>query len=132
VNLFDDEPQRFGEALGGTLWGGTLYELAPGEQSPYHWHYGEEECLICVAGAPTLRTPEGERVLQPWDVAWFVRGAAGAHQVRNDTDAPARVVMFSTCSDPEVCVYPDEGKVGVFAGWSRSDVPEVKQLFESS
>jgi hypothetical protein len=40
--------------------------------------------------------------------------------------------MFSTCSDPEVCVYPDEGKVGVFAGWSRSDVPEVKQLFESS
>ena len=33
---------------------------------------------------------------------------AGAHQVRNDTDDPARVVMFSTCSDPEVCVYPGQ------------------------
>jgi uncharacterized cupin superfamily protein len=130
MNLLDDGPQRFGEALGGTLWGGTLYELAPGEQGPYHWHYGEEECLIAVAGRPTLRTPDGERVLAPWDAAWFVRGEAGAHQVRNDTDEPARVVIFSTCSDPEVCVYPDTGEVGVFAGWSRDDVPEVKRLVE--
>jgi uncharacterized cupin superfamily protein len=46
LNLLDDEPQRFGEALGATLWGGTLWELAPGESSPYHWHYGEEECAM--------------------------------------------------------------------------------------
>jgi uncharacterized cupin superfamily protein len=131
INLLDDEPQRFGERLGGTLWGGTLYELEPGEQGPYHWHYGEEECLVCVSGAPTLRTPDGERLLAPWEVAWFVRGEAGAHQVRNDSQEPARVVIFSTCSDPEVCIYPDEGKVGVFAGWSRNDMPEVKHAFES-
>jgi uncharacterized cupin superfamily protein len=60
-------------------------------------------------------------VLEPWDVAAFVRGAVGAHEVRNDSDAPARVLMLSTASDPEVCVYPDSGKVGVFAGWTRED-----------
>ena len=38
---------------------------------PYHWHFGEEEWLLVVSGAPTLRTPEGERVLAPWDVAAF-------------------------------------------------------------
>ena len=130
INLLDDAPQRFGERLGAQLWGGTLYELAPGERSPYHWHYGEEELLICVAGSPTLRTPQGEHALVPWEVAWFVRGPEGAHQVRNDTDRPARLVMFSTCSDPEVCVYPDEGKVGVFAGWSRDDFPEQRGLVE--
>jgi uncharacterized cupin superfamily protein len=132
LNLCDDQAQRFGEALGATRWGGTLYELAPGEASPYHWHYGEEEVLICVAGRPTLRTPEGERVLGAWDVAWFVRGPAGTHQIRNDGDEPARVVIFSTCSDPEVCVYPDDDKVGVFAGWSRDELPTRQGYLEPS
>ena len=122
INLLDAEPQRFGERLGARLWGGTLYELAP----------GEEEIVMCVAGRPTLRTPAGERALEAWEVAWFVRGEPGAHQLRNDADEPARFVMFSTCSDPEVCVYPDTGRVGVFAGWSRSDVPEQKGWLESS
>jgi hypothetical protein len=34
--------------------------------------------------------------------------------------------MLSTASDPEVCVYPDSGKVGVFAGWSRAGGEVVK------
>jgi uncharacterized cupin superfamily protein len=133
LNLFDELPEgerRFGEELGGTLWGGTVYELGPGESSPYHWHFGEEEWLVALAGSPTLRTPEGERVLGPWDVAAFVTGEAGAHQVRNDSDTVARVVFFSTVSDPEVCVYPDEGKTGVFAGWSRPDGPQVRGWVE--
>jgi uncharacterized cupin superfamily protein len=125
LNLLDDEPQRFGESLGATLWGGTLYELAPAEETRYHWQFGEEEFLIVIAGRPTLRTPEGEHALEPWDVAWFVRGEPGAHQVRNDTDAAARVVFFSTSSDPEVVVYPDEGVVGFVADWSRPDRARV-------
>ncbi len=125
MNLLEDGPQRFGEALGATLWGGTLYELAPGEESSYHWQFGEEEFLIVVGGQPTLRTPGGERALGPWDVAWFVRGEPGAHQVRNDSDASVRVVFFATCSDPEVVVYPDEGIVGFVADWSRPDRARV-------
>jgi uncharacterized cupin superfamily protein len=133
MNLFDDLPakgeRRLGDELGSTLWGGTLYELAPGKKvCPYHWHFGEEEWLLVVTGAPTVRTPEGENVLAPWDVAVFVRGESGAHEVRNETDEPARIVMFSTASDPEVCVYPDSGKVGVFAGWSRKDGPKVELM----
>jgi uncharacterized cupin superfamily protein len=133
MNLFEDLPEegerRFGEELGARLWGGTEYELAPGEKvCPYHWHFGEEEWLLVVAGTPTLRTPAGERVLRPWDVAVFVRGEAGAHEVRNDTGEAVRVVMLSTASDPEVCVYPDSGMVGVFAGWSRKDGQKVQLI----
>jgi uncharacterized cupin superfamily protein len=126
LNLLDDAPQRFGETLGATLWGGTLYELAPGESSGYHWHYGEEECVIALTGRPTLRTPEGERVLAPWDIVWFPRGEQGAHELRNDSGEPARVVLFSTVSDPEVVVYPDEGRTGVIADWSREDRPTLR------
>jgi uncharacterized cupin superfamily protein len=126
LNLLDDEPRRFGEELGATLWGGTLYELAPGESLPYHWQVGEEEWLVAISGRPTLRTPDGERALEPWDAAVFVRGPEGAHQVRNDSDAAVRVVMFSTVSDPEVVVYPDEGRTGVTANWSRPDQPRIR------
>jgi uncharacterized cupin superfamily protein len=131
MNLFDDLPEegerRFGEELGAILWGGTVYELAPGKKvCPHHWHFGEEEWLLVVSGTPTLRMPSGERELRPWDVAVFVRGEAGAHEVRNDSGEPVRIVMLSTASDPEVCVYPDSGKVGgVYAGWSRKDGQKV-------
>jgi len=107
--------------LAATMWGATVYVLPPGERSPYHWHYGEEEWLVVLEGAPTLRTPDGERVLRPWDIAVFPRGEAGAHQLRNDTEQPVRAVFFSTVSDPEVCVYPDEGRTGVIAGWTRGE-----------
>jgi uncharacterized cupin superfamily protein len=87
---------------------------------------GEEECCVVITGTPTLRTPEGERVLQPWDVAYFVRGPAGTHGLRNDTGEPARVVFFSTVSDPEVAVYPDEDKVGVIAGFTNPNVEMLR------
>jgi uncharacterized cupin superfamily protein len=79
-----------------------------------------------IAGTPTLRTPEGERVLAPWDIAWFHRGPAGAHGLRNDTGEPARVVFFSTVSDPEVAVYPDSGRVGVIAGYTNPSVETIR------
>jgi len=108
-----------GGGLGATLWGGTVYELQPGEQvAPYHWHAGTEEWLLVLDGAPTLRTPEGEQSLVPWDVAVFVRGPDGAHELRNDSDAVARVLLISSACDPEVVVYPDSGDVRVLAGWN--------------
>jgi uncharacterized cupin superfamily protein len=134
MNLFaaqvnEEGEHRFGEALGATKWGGTVYDLPPGTKAcAYHWHFGEEEWLLVVSGTPTLRTPDGESVLRPWDVAVFVRGEAGAHEVRNDTDQPVRVVMLSTVSDPEVCVFPDSGKVSALAGWSRNDMDTVRLI----
>lgn len=123
MNLFRDSG-RVGETLGAARWGCTVYELPPGQASSYHWHAGEEEWLLVLAGSPTLRTPEGTQVLRPWDLAVFPRGEEGAHQLRNETDGPVRAAFFSTLSDPEVAVYPDEGKVGVFAGGRRWVIEE--------
>src|SRR5262249_46341894 len=101
LNLFEtfaegEWHRRFSGELGAELWGGSLYELAPGQQSAYHWQGGEEEWLLVLAGAVTLRTPEGEQVLRPWDLAAFPRGAAGAHQVRN----PRRPNLCGSSSSP--------------------------------
>ena len=111
MNLLEGGPQRFG----GALWNGRVWELEPGEASPYHWHASEEEWLVVLAGRVTLRTPDGERLLEPWECAVFPRGEPGAHQVRNDGDDIVRLVFVANRSDPDVRVYPDDGVTRVVA-----------------
>jgi uncharacterized cupin superfamily protein len=131
VNLFDlaldgpsdDDPPgfrprsaRLGPSLGASRLGGTVYELPPGEAvCPYHYEYGNEEWLVVLEGDPTLRTPEGERTLRPGDVVCFPEGPAGAHSVRGGRET-AHVLMLSTKRRPDVSVYPDSDKIGVFPG----------------
>jgi uncharacterized cupin superfamily protein len=108
-----------GKRLGATMLGGSLYELPPGEKTwPYHYEHGCEEWLLVVSGKPTLRTPDGEQVLEPGDVTVFPEGPLGAHQVINKTDEPVRVVLFSSKSPLAVVHYPDSGKVGI---WTEDD-----------
>ncbi len=103
--------------------GATVYELPPGEKSfPYHYEYANEEWLLVVAGRPTLRTPEGEHELAPGDVVCFPEGPEGAHQVRNGTEDPVRIVFLSTKRTPAVAVYPDSDKLDIWlAGGNRKD-----------
>jgi uncharacterized cupin superfamily protein len=96
--------------------GMSLYELLPGQtQCPYHFHHGDDELLLVLEGRPTLRTPDGERELDRGDFVHFPKGPAGAHQVINRSDEPARYVVGSSNVSPEVCEYPDSGKVAVFS-----------------
>jgi uncharacterized cupin superfamily protein len=114
---------RFGSLLGAEELGTTVYELPPGQAiCPYHYEYAEEEWLIVVAGEPTLRHPEGDDRLAPWDVICFQRGPSGAHEIRNDTDQPVRVLMYSTVKHPAATVYPDSDKIAIWTGNRDDDV----------
>jgi uncharacterized cupin superfamily protein len=126
VNLRDADPGeqndregfRFfdlwvGGQLGAELLGCSLYDVPPGEQLwPYHYHLGNEEWAVVVAGKPSVRTPDGERELSPGDIVAFAEGEAGAHTFVNRSDGAARVAMFSTLNRSTLPVYPDSGKVG--------------------
>jgi len=114
---------RFGGDVGSKDSGATLYELPPGEAlCPYHYEYGEEEWALVVEGTPSVRTPEGTERLEPRDLVFFPKGPDGAHQIRNDADATALVLMWSTVVLPTASVYPDSGKVGVWTGNKADDV----------
>ena len=95
---------------GGPFLGATLYELGRGNFMIYHAHHGSEELLLVLRGRPTLRTPDGERVLDEGEVVHFPAGPAGAHGLRNDTDEPVRSVVAGTRVSPEVVEYPDLGQ----------------------
>jgi uncharacterized cupin superfamily protein len=104
------------QRIGAEKLGATLYEIEPGQRTfPYHWHNAIEEMCIVLDGTPTLRDPSGERTLKEGDVVAFCCGERGAHQLRNDTDGPVRVLMVSTQADLEIAVYPDSDKIGVSA-----------------
>ncbi|HTT93253.1 MAG TPA: cupin domain-containing protein [Solirubrobacterales bacterium] len=114
---------RLGSLLGATETGITVYELPPGQGvCPYHYEVGEEEWLLVLDGAPTLRTPDGEQRLRRWDVVCFPRGPEGAHGIRNATEEPVRVLMFSSVVLPTATVYPDSDKIGLWTGDPETDV----------
>ena len=108
---------RVGKKIGATRLGMSVYELPPGQAiCPYHFEWTDEEWLIVLAGTPALRTPEGERTLEPGDTVCFPAGPAGAHWIGNRSDETIRVAVLSTKSEFGIAEYPDSDKVGVWAG----------------
>lgn len=106
---------RLGRQAGAEHLGASLYELEPGCAAfPLHYHLGNEELMIVVSGEPALRTLEGERPLAEGEVVSFGTGEAGAHQVVNRGEAPARILIVSEMNAPEVAVRPESGKISAF------------------
>jgi uncharacterized cupin superfamily protein len=92
--------------------GASVWELQPGaSQFVYHFHHGSDELLVVLRGTPTVRTHDGDRALREGDVVSFPRGPAGGHQIRNDGDEVARVLIVSSNASPDVAEYPETGKV---------------------
>jgi uncharacterized cupin superfamily protein len=109
--------KQLGAVAGGERIGTSLYEQAPGDRAwPYHYHAGNEEALYVLAGEGQVRT-DGDAVrVEAGDYLAFPEGPAGAHRVVNDGDDPLRYLAISTMEAPDVTVYPDSGKFGVFVG----------------
>ena len=116
-NVWDEVPDwggvgalrldRAGRGLGAAVW-----EFEPGAaQMVYHFHHGSDELLVVLRGTPTVRRHDGDHVLREGEVVSFPRGPEGGHQIRNDGEETARVLIVSTNANPDVAVYPETGKV---------------------
>ncbi|QCC57728.1 cupin domain-containing protein [Natrinema thermotolerans] len=97
--------------------GCSLYELPPGERSwPYHYHTANEEAIYVLAGDGKLRTPDGLEPLTAGDYATFPADESGGHRVVNDGDEPLRYLALSTMNEPDITVYPEMEKFGIYVG----------------
>jgi uncharacterized cupin superfamily protein len=106
---------RVARQAGSERLGLSLWEVPPGQAAyPYHFHYAEEELVIVLEGAPSLRTRDGWRELAEGEVVAFLRGEAGGHQLVNRGEQTVRFLAFSTSGEPDLVVYPDSGKLGAF------------------
>ena len=52
----------------------------------------------------------------------------GAHQLVNVSDTTLRYLCFSTMVEPDVMIYPDSGKIGVFVGAAPGAPKEKRTL----
>ncbi|MFC3478284.1 cupin domain-containing protein [Halobacterium litoreum] len=109
--------KQLGEAVAGEELGCSLYELPAGAKSwPYHYHTGNEEAIYVLVGEGMLRLAGESHSLSEGDYVALPADESGAHRVVNDSEGVLRYLAVSTMNDPDVTVYPDSGKLGVFAG----------------
>ena len=67
-----------------------------------------------ISGTPVLRTLTGERELVEGELVAFPIGDAGAHQVVNRGDGPARILIVSEMNAPDVVIRPESDKISAF------------------
>jgi uncharacterized cupin superfamily protein len=119
-----------GRIAGAAATGFSLYELPPGQRAwAYHYELNREEWLIVVRGEVVVRTPEGDVPLREGDVTCFPVGASGAHQLRNDSQEPARFAMPSSRpGDVYVAIRPDSNTAFIAGPHFRQIVPLDRDL----
>ncbi|QDX25822.1 cupin domain-containing protein [Sphingomonas suaedae] len=99
--------RRLALASGLTDFGASHVTLKPGAWSAQrHWHEGEDELVVMIAGEAVLVDDAGEHVMRPGDVAAFPKGDPNGHVLQNRSDADCVFVAIgrSAASD---CHYPD-------------------------
>lgn len=109
--------KELANAVGAAELGCSLYELPPGMRSwPYHYHAANEEALYVLAGEGQLQSEVGLEPLTAGDYVTLPADSSGGHRVVNDGDEPLRYLAISTMNEPDVTVYPDSNKFGVYVG----------------
>ena len=76
--------RRLAPATGLTAFGASHVVLKPGAwSSQRHWHVGEDEFLVMIAGEGVLVDDDGEHILRPGDCAAFPMNDGNGHHVQN-------------------------------------------------
>jgi uncharacterized cupin superfamily protein len=110
---------RVGKKIGATQMGMSVYQLQAGQAVCGYQEWTDEEWLIVLAGTPTLRTPEGERTLEPADITCFRVGPTAP--TAPATNRRARAGRDPLDHDPFwIAEYPDSDKVGVCVAGSTA------------
>lgn len=88
--------------------------LPPGKQANQaHYHLLEEEHLLVLEGALTLRLGERTHLMQAGDYVCFPAGQKVGHSIFNHTDAPCRYLIIGNPNPHDVAVHTDTGRVSV-------------------
>lgn len=104
-------------AVGARKLGYRLVIVPPGKRAwPYHAHHANEEMFFILEGEGTLRHAGEEYPVRTGDFIAAVADLGQPHQLINSGAAELKYLAVSTMEQPDVFVYPDSDKFGVFAG----------------
>ena len=114
--LYANQSAHLGPGTAARKMGCGIDIVPPGKMScPYHFHHAQEEMFVVLEGSGTLRVA-GERLpITAGDVIFIPAGPEYPHHIINTSDAPLKYLSLSTKEYPEVCEYPDSGKLMAFS-----------------
>lgn len=105
--------------------GCSLYELPAESKSwPYHYHTANEEAIYVLSGTGAIHLEGEMQPLRAGDYVALPADESGAHRVINDSAGTLRYLVVSTMREPDVTVYPEMEKLGVFVGGAPGDSGE--------
>jgi uncharacterized cupin superfamily protein len=101
--------------LGAKKLGYNLTAVPPGKRAfPFHCHRLNEEMFYVIEGSGEVRIGKETFPLRAGDiVACPPGGHETAHQIVNTGTSELKYLAVSTMEGPEVCEYPDSGKIAV-------------------
>jgi uncharacterized cupin superfamily protein len=111
--------RQLGDAFGLTRFGVNLTILHPGAESAlFHRHSHQQEFIYILSGAPTLRTEDGEFLLQPGMCAGFTPDG-GAHQLVNRSGEDVIYLEIGDRNPEDSVCYPEDDLAAVWGqgGW---------------
>lgn len=99
--------RRIAPATGLTDFGASHVTLKPGAWSAQrHWHEGEDELVVMLAGEAVLIDDAGEHIMRPGDIAAFPKGDRNGHAIQNRSVADCVFVAIGRPAASD-CHYPD-------------------------
>ena len=122
---FEARRAAVSEHIGGQKLGYGVVVLGPGKRAwPYHSHYVNEELFFVLEGEGTLRHAGEEYPIKTGDFIAAPADSEQPHQIVNSSEADLKYVCISTMQQPEIALYPDSEKFGVYHGDFRNmDAP---------
>jgi uncharacterized cupin superfamily protein len=101
-----------GFEIGARGLGYRVSTLPPGNRfCPLHGHAREEELFYVLEGEPSVRMSSGTIRCRKGDFIALPAGESGTHQLINESDAPATVLLLARNEEFEACYYPDSDKL---------------------
>ncbi|MBX3594408.1 cupin domain-containing protein [Sphingomonas sp.] len=114
--------RRLAPAAGLEDFGVSHVVLKPGAWSAQrHWHTGEDELVVMIAGEAVLVDDGGETVMRAGDIAAFPKNDGNGHVLQNRGEADCVFVAIGRSAE-SACYYPDiDMHLAPGAGYRRKD-----------
>ena len=114
--------RRMAPVSGLTHMGASHVTLKPGAwSSQRHWHDGEDELVVMLAGEAVLIDDTGEHVMRAGDVAAFPAGDGNGHHLVNRSDADCVFVAVGAGDRDGGGAYSDIDMLFSKDGYTRKD-----------
>lgn len=116
--LYCEDYKSVGELIGAKKLGYGISIVGPGKRAcPFHNHQVNEEMFFIIEGEATYRFGTEEFPIKAGDFLAAPHGGyETAHQIINTGNSDLKYISVSTMEDPDICEYPDSGKINVMVG----------------